>query len=642
VRRLTDFEAAKIEVAELLGRYDLIQTKNDGGQFQKTDADSLLNAPGERRDDSLPIAYLAHRLGVPAPDVPVPSTRIAGLMALGYFDPPASPRAKPKHVGDYPCAVFGTTAADGRRHAHRIYVAPAGAGKADLGEVNGRPRNPKKSARVIGDESTAGCAVLWGETTAPHIILSEGIETGGAVALAFNNEIIACKVMVAAAISAGGIEAFLTYPTTTRVTVAADRDEATKSDGKLGSRTGEKAARAFALKHYIEIAVDIALPGNAGETADWLDILQRDGVKAVRDGIGAAIGFEPTQDELDGAAETAWRQSEIDKISAIFPLPVMQTPKLTYACSANGRVLVHKSVERRNPTTQRTEAELTPISTPFGIPARLRFLDQKDEYGLRVLVEDMSGQPRPLDFDRAGLAKMAAADIRSMLYAAGLRTFGDGEQIAIAALKAADPAAEIVAVRGRGWHRIAGHADPIFVAPDGAVYGAMDGMRLELSAAMRMSPEIAKAGDFDGWRAAVGTAVSVANCPHWPLGLLAGFAGCLAALAELPTCGINLSGQSSSGKSLAQEIAGSVWSKPDLTAKESLLQSARNTDNSLEGQAARATGTILVLDELAHVVGKVLGRMVYTLASGVGKVRMRADSTLRTPYAWTTFALFSN
>ena len=166
MRGLADFEAAKIEVAELLRRDDLIKTKNgSAGQFQKTDAYSLLNAPAERRDDSLPLKYLAHRLGVPIEEVPVPSTPIVGLKALGYFDPPPQgSKAKPKHVGDYPCAVFGTVAADGRNHAHRIYVAPGGAGKADLGEVNGHPRDPKKSARIIGDGSIAGCSVLWGET----------------------------------------------------------------------------------------------------------------------------------------------------------------------------------------------------------------------------------------------------------------------------------------------------------------------------------------------------------------------------------------------------------------------------------------------------------------------------------------------
>ena len=67
-------------------------------------------------------------------DVPLPSTPVAGLKALGYYDPPPpGSKTKPKLVGEFPCAVFGTVAADGRTHAHRIYVAPGGAGKADLG-----------------------------------------------------------------------------------------------------------------------------------------------------------------------------------------------------------------------------------------------------------------------------------------------------------------------------------------------------------------------------------------------------------------------------------------------------------------------------------------------------------------------------
>ena len=62
------FETAKIRVAELLNLRDLIRTKG-GGQgtgkvYQATDAASLLGVPADRRDDSLPVAYLAHRLGV--------------------------------------------------------------------------------------------------------------------------------------------------------------------------------------------------------------------------------------------------------------------------------------------------------------------------------------------------------------------------------------------------------------------------------------------------------------------------------------------------------------------------------------------------------------------------------------------------
>jgi hypothetical protein len=159
--------------------------------------------------------------------------------------------------------VFGTLAADGRRHAHRIYVAPGGAGKADLGTgPAGRPREPKKSARVAGEAGTAGCAVLWGDPAeAPHLLLAEGIETGAAVALAVAPEIEAGRVAVAAAVSAAGMEAFEPWPATRRVTVAADRDEGDKPDGRPGYGRGGLAARTFALRHRERVEVAVALPG---------------------------------------------------------------------------------------------------------------------------------------------------------------------------------------------------------------------------------------------------------------------------------------------------------------------------------------------------------------------------------------------
>ena len=149
-----DFEAAKLRVAELLGRRDLIHEKSEKrrSQGQATDAASLLNSPPDVRDDALVRAYLGHRLGIPADEVPLPSTPVVGWSSLPYFDPPETgdTGAKPTLVGRFPCAVFGTVGADGGRHAHRIYIAVGGAGKADLGSgPNGRPRDPKKSARTL-------------------------------------------------------------------------------------------------------------------------------------------------------------------------------------------------------------------------------------------------------------------------------------------------------------------------------------------------------------------------------------------------------------------------------------------------------------------------------------------------------------
>jgi len=185
-----DFETAKICTAELIGRSDLIRETSGTGRLA-TDTTSLLNAPAGNRNDTLPIAYLAHRLGVPLDAVPVPRTPIAGVKALGYYDPPPQgSKTKPKLVGEFPTAVFGTVAADGRTYAHRIYLAPGGSGKADLGaDPTGKARNPKKSARVIDNDNTAGCSVVWGEPSiASHIILAEGIETAAAIALVMQPE----------------------------------------------------------------------------------------------------------------------------------------------------------------------------------------------------------------------------------------------------------------------------------------------------------------------------------------------------------------------------------------------------------------------------------------------------------------------
>ena len=285
------------------------------------------------------MAYLAHRLGVEVSTVPVPATPGAGIKALTYFDPPPKQSANPIPIGDYPCAVFGTVAADGKRHAHRIYLAPGGAGKADLPpHEDGSPRDPKKSARAQEGDNTAGRSVLWGDpAAAPWIITCEGVETGAALAFAFRPDIEVGAVVVAAEITAGGVEAFQPYPATKRITVAADRDETAKPGKAAPSRRGEKAARTFGLRHYETLQVDTALPGQPGESIDWLDILRRDGADAVRAGIAGAVPFAPTPDELiqdDDPDSAAWH--------------VMRWPP-GYRLTAGGLVLRQGRRRRGNP-----------------------------------------------------------------------------------------------------------------------------------------------------------------------------------------------------------------------------------------------------------------------------------------------------
>jgi len=288
-----DFEAAKLRVAEILGRTDLIRGR-DGDRRQAMDSASLLQPPADQRDDQLARAYLAYRLGVAPNQVLMPSTPVAGWRELPYYDPPARKDAKPRLVGHFPCAVFETVAPDGRQHAHRIYTAGPGAGKADLGVgPDGRPRGAKKSAKLKEGQTAAGCCVLWGDPAkGSYLLLAEGIETSAALACAHRAEIEAGELIVAAALATSGVRSFIPWPAIGKVTVGADRDENKPRD--TGSfKAGERAADAFAFAHHERLEIHIALPGAPGEEVDWLDVLQRDGVKAVRTGIAAAPRFEP-------------------------------------------------------------------------------------------------------------------------------------------------------------------------------------------------------------------------------------------------------------------------------------------------------------------------------------------------------------
>ncbi|WP_147041171.1 toprim domain-containing protein, partial [Skermanella aerolata] len=488
-----DFEKAKVRVAEIIGCTDLIEEGGGGPRGQKQDAASLLSAPAENRDDALPRKYLAFRLGIEPAAMLMPTTKTVGIKALGYFDLPDAAGAKPKLVGMFPCAVFETIDAMGRRHAFRIYVAPDGQGKADLDG-----RDPKKSVRASDGVSTAGRSVLWGDpATAPHIIVCEGIETGAAVAVAMRTEIEAGKVVVAAAISASGIEAFQPWPATKHITVAADRDEK-RTLSKPASRRGEKAARNFGAKLHDRVSVAIAMPGAAGEKADWLDIFLRDGLDAVRAGMQAAEPFEPSEDEAAAADADKEHAAELDDIVTAYPLPALGGTRLCYRHMPGGDIWVHKVTRISS-----GEETMVPVFSPLGVIAMLRHADQDDAYGLRVAVQDMSGQPRLVDFDRADLGRMNGVEIKAALFEAGLRVEADGEAIVVAILKAAKPTREMVVVSRPGWHRLTADV-PVFVDPSGEVSGLPDGQNLELSAGARL-PVPSAAGTFDDWRAAIET-----------------------------------------------------------------------------------------------------------------------------------------
>lgn len=633
-----DFEAAKIRVAELLGRTDLVKLKGDGSG-QKTDPAALLAPPADLRDDTLPRRYLAGRLGLADPDfIPPPATATAGWKALPYFDPPTRKGAKPHLVASPPCAVFKTIAVDGRHHAHRIYLSRDGAGKAELGTLaNGKARDPKKSARrPDGAPSSSGCCVVWGDVqTATHTILTEGIENAAAVAYAFTTEISEKSIAVVSAITAGGVEAFMPWPAATRITVAGDRDEVKPG---AGFKRGERAARTLALRllHVGQRTLDLrlALPGAAGTSTDFVDLLHSDGVDAVRAAILAAAALAPTAAEIEDFENRKAGKGEIEITRQRAPLPPSFVWPMEYQMVAlTSEIWAHKLVKAKAAAGEdAAEERWVPICTPFSVIAVLQMADAEEAYGLRLMLRDLVGEMRAVDIDRSQLSRLGGAEVKARLLGAGMRFANGGENTVVEILKEVRPPATIIVVAHTGWHR---HSSELrFIRPDGNV-----GDTVELLHDARLSAGVVKTGTFAGWQAAVRAAVT-ADCPHWVLGAAAGFAGILVNLCALDTCGLSFSGPTSRGKTSAQQLAVSAWSSPKLT-DGGLLKSLKTTENAIELLARTSTGTVLALDELAHVEGRIVGRLIYALAGNTGKNRMNAGGALRPLATWSTFVLLS-
>jgi len=294
------FDEVKVWACAQLGRHDLIKIKGKGSG---TDPASLLSPAAPFRDDTIVSTYLGYRLGVDPLEAPLPTTPYAGWKALAYYDPPPPGSKHAVQVGDYSAAVFGITDRDGSLHAHRIYVAPGGHGKAVIPSLpNGTQRPVKKLAPTSGGRSSSGMGIVWGNLgTATWSIIAEGPETAAAVAYAFRNDI---GLAVISTISATGVEFFRPGPNCAQVIVAADRDE-----GEGGSGRGEVAARVFCTRASRDLkqGAGYVLPGEPGTKTDWLDILRVEGVDAVRNGILACRKFEPTTDDIKQAEQKALR-----------------------------------------------------------------------------------------------------------------------------------------------------------------------------------------------------------------------------------------------------------------------------------------------------------------------------------------------
>ena len=199
----------------------------------------------------------------------------------------------------------------------------------------------------------------------------------------------------------------------------------------------------------------------------------------------------------------------------------------------------------------------------------------------------------------------------------------------VAYLSAANVRGRVTIVSRTGWHEIGGHS--VFVLAE-ETFGPRGAERVILDAAA-IGPYESR-GTLRDWQAGVGALAGGHSMPM--LAVSAAFAGPLLHMAGQAGGGVNFLGRSSIGKTTLAQSAASVWGRGNTPG---YVRTWRATANGLEGVAAGATDTALILDELSQAEPREVSAALYSLANGVGKARAARDGGLREPKSWRVLVL---
>jgi uncharacterized protein (DUF927 family) len=141
-------------------------------------------------------------------------------------------------------------------------------------------------------------------------------------------------------------------------------------------------------------------------------------------------------------------------------------------------------------------------------------------------------------------------------------------------------------------------------------------------------------GTPEGWQTEV--ARFCLGNPVLILSVCCALAGPLLVKVGVHGGGVHLVGDSSSGKSLAQLVAASIWGNPGTFAA-----SWDVSKGGIEIEAASRNDTVLILDEIKRANPKLVQEMAYAIANGMGKSTMTRERESRAKLTWRVLALSS-
>ena len=195
-------------------------------------------------------------------------------------------------------------------------------------------------------------------------------------------------------------------------------------------------------------------------------------------------------------------------------------------------------------------------------------------------------------------------------------------------IQTAKPDERVRCVDHIGWH------NGVFVLPD-ETFGENGNERVLFQSRTGSHHNIKVSGMLQDWQTDI-AGLCVGNS-RLIFAVSCGFAGALLPLTGEGGGGFHLRGPSTTGKTTAQLVAGSVWGG----SSKGYLQTWRTTINGLEAIAELHNHSLLCLDEIGQCDPREVGEIAYLLANGIGKARMTRGIAARKKLEWDLIFLSS-
>jgi len=487
-----------------------------------------------------------------------------------------------------------------------------------VGELRNLQRiKPTGEKFFLEDGQVSGCFHVIGQIApAAWLLLAEGYATSAALHQATGYATVV-------AFNAGNIKhvaaAIRKLHPTAKILICADDDADTekrrgRNPGVLAAIAAAKAEKAFWCKPT----------GLASGATDFNDLAAAAGQDEVRKQIAVAIAAtEETphappalaQEEPEAAQKEkaqAKSQAEKKKRSDRPASPSRESSSRPFFTVDEKGVWFHGFSQNGDPLPAQW------ICSELKVTAQSRD-SANGEWGYLLEFPDGDNQPKRWAMPASMLAGDGTA-YRAILLSMGLR-IGAGvtakNQLSVY-IQSEKTDRRVRCTDRIGWH------NGVYVLPDRTI-GESDELVM-FQAAGGVVSQFRQRGTLDEWRANVST-----HCrgnSRMLFCLSAAFAAPLMHLAHVSSGGFHIWGDSSSGKSTAFKVAGSVFGGSDYP------RSWHATGNALESTATQHSDALLLLDEIAQVDPKSLGDTVYMLANETGKARATQSATARKVASW--------